>query len=464
MKKLGIDTVIEALKRVESFFVIYLIGYSTFLFLSLLVGVNEIFEDKKKKILKNKIKHEFYFPISIIVPAFNEEITILNTINSLIDVNYKKYEIIIVNDGSTDGTLQKIIDEYNLKMVAKPICKKLETVDIINVYENNEKVKITLIDKENSGKADSINVGINASEFGYFVCMDADSILEKTSLEKIVRVVLEDENVVAVGSMIRVSNDSEFENGVLKNYRFPRNIIAGSQVLEYERSFLASRIFLDKFNSNLIISGAFGLFHKQTVINIGGYAKSSMGEDMELIIKLHSFCKANQQKYSIRYSYDAVCWTQVPEKLSDLVKQRRRWHIGLYESLKMHRNVFIKFSYIYYLIYELLSPIIELFGLFFIFLALIYGILSVKYMLSFFFVYALFGATLTLGSFLSRNFLSDQKLGLKDVVKAIVISIPETLFLRFILMITRITSVFYMKNRTWGRIKRIDVKYKKEKK
>lgn len=450
------EAIAKLLNVVEGFFIVYLLGYSTFLFISMVVAVGEIFDDKKKKMLKNVVTHEYYFPVSIIVPAYNEEITIIDTIESLKKLDYKTYEIIVVSDGSTDETVKKVIEKYDLVELKRPICEKIKTKKVTKIYENSN--NITLIEKENGGKADSINVGINVSKYGYFVCMDADSLLQNDALKKIASQVLESDNVIAVGSMVRISNDSKFKNGRLVEFNFPKKIIPASQVLEYERSFLATRIFLNKFNQNLIISGAFGLFKKECVMNVGGYETSSMGEDMELIVKLHSYYRANKLNYKIKYSYDAVCWTQAPENLKDLVKQRRRWHIGLYESLKLHKSMFTKMSYIYYLVYELLSPFIEIIGLIFIGISWFVGLLSVRYMILFFAVYAIFGATLTMISFLSRNFVSDVKISTKDMIKATLLSIPETLFLRFILAITRITSLF-TKKKGWGKIKRVKNNY-----
>ncbi len=446
------------------FFIIYLLGYSTFLFVSVIVGENELFENIKKKKLQNIIEHDYYIPISIIVPAYNEEVTIIQTIESLLNLDYKTYEIIIVNDGSTDKTLDILNRKFNLNLVYRPIRKQLDSKNSIGIYENSEeeKVSITLIDKENGGKADAINMGINASKYPYFVCMDSDSILEVDSLKKIATPILEDQNVIAVGSKIHISNDSVFKEGKLVELRLPKKIIPALQVLEYERSFLASRILLDKFNANLIISGAFGLFQKEAVINVGGYQLSSMGEDMELIVKLHSYYKSNSLPYKIKYAYEAVCWTQAPERLRDVLKQRKRWHLGLYQSLSQHKNLFTTGSYLYYLIYELLSPFIELIGLFITLLAAVFGLLNVKHMILFFAVYALFGSMLTIISFLTRNYLSEAKVKFSDILRAFILCIPENIIFRFILAWTRMGSIlFYRGKKTkWGSIERVKINYK----
>lgn len=445
------------------FFVVYLLGYSTFLFISVISGENELFENIKKQELKNKIHNDYYVPISIVVPAFNEEVTIIQTIKSLLNLNYATYEIIVVNDGSSDDTLDILIEEFALKQVHRPIRKKIPAADHIGIYQNKDgqKVPIRVIDKVNGGKADSINMGINVSKYPYFVCMDSDSILEVDSLTKIAKPILEHENVIAVGSKIHISNDSIFEKGKLVELRLPKKIIPAMQVLEYERSFLASRIFLDKFNANLIISGAFGLFDKKAVIEVGGYQTGSMGEDMELIVKLHSYYRSNDLPYKIKYAYEAVCWTQVPETLGDLLKQRKRWHIGLFQSLSQHKNLFTTGSYLYYLMYELLSPFIEVVGLFITLLATVFGLLNFHYMIFFFLAYALFGSMLTIISFLTRNSLSDAKIRKRDIVRAFLLVVPENIGLRFILAWTRMSALlFYRGEKTkWGSIKRVDINY-----
>lgn len=453
----------QILKVIEIFFVLYLTGYSTFLFASVLVGSSQLFTDIKKRQLHNAIHHDYYVPISIIVPAYNEEVTIAQTVRSLLNLDYRTYEIIVVNDGSKDNTASLTIDTFNLHQVQRPIRRQVQCKNPVSIYEGigPNRVPITLINKENGGKADSINMGINAAKFPYFVCMDADSILQRDSLTKIATPILENQNVIAVGSMIRISNDSVFKDGQLVQLRLPKKLIPAFQVLEYERSFLASRILLDKFNANLIISGAFGLFRKDAVINVGGYQVGSMGEDMELIVKLHSYYRSNRLPYFIKYAYDAVCWTQAPERLRDLVKQRKRWHIGLLQSMTKHVKMFTFGSYIYYLLYELLSPVIELVGILVTILAYLTGLLNLRYMLILFLVYALFGSMLTIISFLARNFLSDIRVRKRDIVKAFLLCIPENIIIRFVLAWTRLFSIlFYRGKKTkWGAIKRYEIDY-----
>lgn len=459
----NIEAVKAIISIIEVFFAVYLIGYASFLFISVLCGSNETFNSMKKKQLRNEIKNDYYVPISIVVPAYNEEVTIVQTVQSLLNLDYATYEIIVVNDGSSDQTGKIVEETFGLHQVLKPIRRQLACQDPISVYEGVSKnnISITLINKENGGKADSINMGINAALFPYFICMDADSILERDALTEMAIPVLENQDVIAVGSMVRICNDSKFVNGELVDLKLPKKTIPAFQVLEYERSFLASRILLDKFNANLIISGALGLFKKDSVIAVGGYQQGCMGEDMELIMKLHEYNRTNHLPYAIKYSYDAICWTQCPERLRDLIRQRRRWHIGLIQSMTHHTKVMGMGSYFYYLFYEMLSPFIELVGWICTVLAYFAGVLNIEVMLALFLIYAVFGSLLTVISFTSRNFLSNQRVKFWDIIRAFLLCIPENVFLRMVLAWTRLLAPLYMRGKKtkWGKIKRVEIDY-----
>ncbi len=468
----GIMDVIKAfLNGVGVFFVLYLIGYSTFLFLAVVVGSSALYRRRRQKKLKNILTKDYYVPVTIIVPAYNEEITVVETVRSLLALEYKAYEIIVVDDGSKDATSAKLIKAFDMHLIRRSIRRQIQCQPEEFVYESAvQKVPLTLIRKKNGGKADSLNMGINAARFPYFICMDADSVLQYDSLQKIVRPALEDDHVVAVGGTVRASNNVQIENGRVRRYRLPRNILACMQVLEYDRSFLASRILFDQFNGSLIISGAFGLFKKETVIAAGGYDHSTMGEDMELVVKLHEYCVANEIPYLIRYATDAICWTQVPERLRDLCKQRRRWHIGLFQSMWKHKKMFFNLkygavsfiSYLYFLLYELLSPFIEVFGVLTIALAFTVDLINIPFMILFFLIYAVYGSVLSLTAFFARIQTIDLKISLSDVLKAILLCFFEVSCLRFVLAFVRLTAFFgYHKRKMhWGQIERrkIDLK------
>lgn len=304
------------LEIIEVFFVSYLIGYAIILMSSIILGSVSIYERKRKKELNNIINYDKDLKISIIVPAYNEEITIIETIESLVNVNYKDYEIIIVDDESEDNTSEKVIKHCNLQKIERFIINKIKTKPIKSIYEGVYKdVPIILVKKENGGKADSLNVGVNVSDYPWFICIDADSILQEDALQKIVQPIIEDTRVIALGCAIMINNGAIIENGKVKRYDMPKSVLASLQAIEYNRTFLASRIMFDKLNANLIISGAFGAFRKDVVIATGGYEPSTRGEDMELVIKLHRFCIDNKIDYIMKYVPDTICWTQAPEKL-----------------------------------------------------------------------------------------------------------------------------------------------------
>ncbi len=459
------ETVKLIFDAVGVLFVLYLIGYSTFLFFSVVIGATTLYNKKMQDRLMNKFTDNYYVPITIVVPAYNEEVTVVQTVKSLLSLDYKLYEIVVVDDGSRDATSQMLIDAYNMHPVRRPIRRSIGCQMEEFIYESDEqKVPLTLIRKKNGGKADALNMGINASQYPYFICMDADSVLQYDSLKKLVVPVLEEENVVAVGGTVRPSNDVELFEGKVKKYRLPKNILACMQLLEYDRSFLASRILFDKFNGSLIISGAFGMFKKETVIAAGGYDHGTMGEDMELVVKLHSYCLTNKIPYSIKYATDAVCWTQVPEKLGDLKKQRKRWHLGLFQTMWKHRRMMANpkygavgsVSYMYFLLYELLSPFIEVFGVVTMVFAYSIDLLNLPFMLLFMLIYASYNSILTLTAFFSRIQTIDLTVKFSDCMKAIMLCFFEVTTLRFIMAFVRLTAFkgYKKKRLDWGRIER----------
>lgn len=453
-----------------AFFVLYMMGYASFLFLSVTVGSATLYGSKRRNQLKNELEGGHYIPVTIVVPAHNESVTIESSVRSLTMLDYQSYEIIVVDDGSTDDTAQTLVDAFRMVRVNRPIRRQLPCQNVEAVYETrNGRVPITLIQKRNGGKADALNMGINASRYPYFLCMDADSVLQRDSLEKIVRPVLEDDRVVAVGGSVRPCNGAEIEDGVVVKYRMPRQLLPCMQVLEYDRSFLAARILFDQFNGSIIISGAFGLFKKSTVIDAGGYDATTVGEDMELVMRLHVFCREHNIPYRVRYATDAICWTQAPEKLRDLCRQRRRWHIGLYQSMMRHRNILFDIKYgmvgfiscLYFLLYELFSPYIEVFGVLVTVLAWFAGFLNLPFMVLYMAIYVVYSSILSLTAFFARIHTIDLKLSFGDVCKAIGLCMAEVSCLRFILAWVRVTALGHGRGKkaAWGQIERKKINF-----
>lgn len=450
----------------QIFFLVYLLIYASYLFLSVAIGAWRLYHLDKMHDIHNELKHDFYFPVSILVPAYNEEVTILDSLQSLLSLDYRLYEVVVVDDGSKDNTSKVLIEHFHMKQVSRPIRMSVPCKPIEAIYEAPDtKVRLTLIRKVNGGKGDALNVGINASQYPYFICIDADSMLQTDSLERIVQPAMEDDDVVAVGGLIRVAQCIRVDTDGKLTYHLPWNFLASMQVMEYDRSFLASRILLDGFNGNLIISGAFGLFKKDVVIEAGGYATDTLGEDMELVAKLHVFCRNNKRRYAIRYEPNAVCWSQAPSSLKDLMKQRRRWHLGLFQCMTRYRFICCRpryglvgsASYLYYLLYELLSPFIEVFGLVVTVLAGIMGLLNWSFMLRFHLLFAFYGSVLTVTAFFQRIYTQKLRISRQDIVRAVLMCVVENVFFRFILDWVRFTALigYRKKKNTWGQIKRI---------
>ena len=325
---------------INVFFLFYMFLYSVVFFITTFISSLNLYDFASRKRFSNAeyLDNEFNFiPITIVVPAHNESLTIIDSIESLLQLDYPLYEIVIVNDGSTDDTLDKIINHYNLRKVNKPYQRLVPSKPALGIYQNEEKIKMIVVDKVNGGKSDALNLGINISNFPMFLCVDADSVIKRDALKKIVQPFLEDDKTVAVGGNIKISNGMTFEDGEIVDFDPPRNLSVKFQKVEYLRVFLNSRVSLDGINGNLIISGAFGLYKKNAVVNVGGYTHGLMGEDMEIIVKIHSFYRKNNLEYNTSYVPDAICYTEVPEKLKVLQKQRRRWHVGLGQSLKLHK-------------------------------------------------------------------------------------------------------------------------------
>lgn len=282
---------------------------------------------------KRYLRSENMIPISVLVPAFNEVATINENITSLLDLSYLEYEVIIINDGSTDDTLAMIVSTFNMKLVKQPFRTLLKTEKIKGIYRTLDIPNLTLIDKKNGGKADALNAGINLSKYPIFLAVDADSVLETDSLVRVIMPFVDDMDTIAVGGIVRVANGSEIRNGIISNIQLPKNHLATFQIIEYLQAFLTGRMGWDALNSLLIISGAFGAFNKNIVLAVGGFTQGTLGEDMELVLKLHEYSGEGNKNYKIKFIPDPVCWTQVPQKIGDLRRQRKRWQIGLIDSL-----------------------------------------------------------------------------------------------------------------------------------
>ena len=313
--------------------------------------------------------------ISIIAPAYNESLSIVDNIRSLLSLHYNNYEIIIVNDGSKDDSVQRMIEAYDLEPAHSMECAYLNHKAIKEVYHSKNPAfsKLQVIDKENGGKSDALNAGISYAKSELVACIDVDCIIEDDALLRMVKPYLEEtrRKVVAVGGVVRIANDCVIKNGRLLQVKLAKKWLPTFQTLEYIRAFLLGRMAWGEMNGLLIISGAFGLFDRRTVLDVGGYDTATVGEDMELVVRMRRYMADKGQPYRVAYVPDPLCWTEAPEELSVFQKQRNRWTRGTIETLLAHKKICFRpkyglmgmLSYPFWLLFEWLAPIIEFTGL-----------------------------------------------------------------------------------------------------
>ncbi len=407
-------------------------------------------------------KESHAMPISIIIPAYNEENTICDTVHSLLSLAYPKYEIIIVNDGSKDHTLKFIIDEFQLRRVDIQPHGSIETERVKAVYSSYRYNKILLVDKYNGGKADALNTGINMSSNPLFCSIDADSVIEKNALMRMVKPFLLKEDVVAVGGIVRVANGCDIEQGEVKKINLPSNRLVRYQIIEYLRAFLSNRISMEKFNCLAIISGAFGLFRKDIVERIGGY-KNTIGEDMEITLRIHEFLRRKRVRYLIDFVPNAECWSQVPSDFKSLHSQRLRWQIGLIDSLWLHKRMLFNprygsvglFAIPYYWFFEMISPLIEFLGYLIFLLLFVSGAISYMFGLVFFMA-LLFGFFFSVSSIIMEELSYQRYNKVSEIAALILYSIFDQFWYRPMQAFFRLEAFFIRpsKRKQWGTIKR----------
>lgn len=332
--------------------------------------------------------------IALIAPAYNEGLNIVENIRSLMAVQYPYYQVIIVNDGSKDDSMEKAINAFDLVKVPCFVDEKIKTKPIRGIYKSKNKryKKLLLVDKENGGKADALNVGLNIAEASLVACIDVDCILEQDALLKMVQPFIDADpkkKVIATGGVVRIANSCTIEDGKLVHVEVPKNYWARVQVLEYIRAFLLGRMGWSKMNGLLLISGAFGLFDRQIAIAAGGYNHATVGEDMELVVRMRRFMMERKLPYRVTYIPDPLCWTEAPASFNILKRQRSRWARGTYEVLWEHKKMFLNpkysvvglWSYPYWFFFEWLAPFIEFVGLLYFLFLLAFGLLNYKFFL-----------------------------------------------------------------------------------
>jgi cellulose synthase/poly-beta-1,6-N-acetylglucosamine synthase-like glycosyltransferase len=378
--------------------------------------------------------------ITIIAPAFNESKSIIDNVRTLLSLYYNNFEVIIVNDGSSDNTFEKIREAYDLVKVNYYFDYRIPCERIRGVYKSKDPSynRLTVLDKNNGGKADALNAGINISRSNLIVTIDADSIIEADSILKLVKPFLEEKEkkVIGTGGVIRIVNSCEIERGHIREINLPRKFLPRLQVLDYTRAFLLGRMAWSQLDGLMLISGAMGMFDRETVINAGGYSTKTVGEDMELVLRMRRYMAEHDAKYEVTYIPDPLCWTEVPSDLKSMRKQRTRWTRGLIESLWTHRRMLFNrnykrlgmLGYPYWLLFEWASPLIAFSGIVYTVFLAITGSLNLPFfLLLFLFVYT-FAVCLTTWAILFEEITFHKYRKKRDVIRLIGTALLEPFF------------------------------------
>jgi cellulose synthase/poly-beta-1,6-N-acetylglucosamine synthase-like glycosyltransferase len=415
------------------------------------------------------MQSDMTWPISVIVPAHDEEKTIVETVRSLMMVNYGEFEIIVVNDGSSDRTLQRLVEAFDLRRMDRVFRRALATEEVRAFYGSLVNTQLTVVDKVKGGKSDALNAGINISRYPLFCSIDADSVIEDNSLLRVVKPFMEDPaRTVAAGGIVRIVNGCQVRDGRVVHIELPDRALPILQVVEYLRAFLTGRVGWSMLKSLLIISGAFGIYRKQEVIEIGGYSRDTVTEDLDLVVRLHRHMHRQETDYRMVFVPDPVCWTEVPYRLRDLMRQRNRWHRGLVQTLWENRGMLFNprygmlgiFGVPYFFIFEMLGPIIEVVGYVSVLVAFLMGLLNVEFLLLFLTIAILYGTFLSVAAVLLEEISFRRYPGWLDLAKLIVFGILENFGYRQLLAVLKIKAYwdFLRDRQAWGRMRRAGFK------
>ena len=408
-------------------------------------------------------------PISVLAPAYNEELTCVEAVRSLLTLDYPRHEIIVINDGSKDETLHQLQTAFELTPRPRLATAEIGTSRVRGVYQSRAYPNLWVIDKENGGKADALNVGINYCNTPLLCAVDADTLLERDALTRIVRPFLEDARTVAVGGKIRVINDCTVRSGIVTDASLPKNLLAALQTVEYLRAFLVGRVGWAAFDASLVISGAFGLFQRGAVVEAGGYASKhtsgeTVGEDMELVIRMQRYAADRGRPCRIEFVPDSVAWTEVPESYKVLGRQRDRWQRGLIESLTRHRVMLFNpkygptgmFAFPVFLFLEGLGPVIELGGYIGFSMAVFSGQASGLYVVSFFVLAFALGVGLSTVAVLIEEIAFNRYGRLRDVFRMFALGALENFGFRQLNTFWRARGLWHTLTgkKAWGKMER----------
>lgn len=450
------------------FFTCSFLAVLSYVILSI-ISAKETIEYVKKNSFVN-YKHILSSPISpsitIIAPAYNESLNVVENVRSLLSNHYPNYNVIIVNDGSSDDSLEKLIEAYDLVHVDYVVDEKIKTQPFrkgVFKSKNPAFEKLIVVDKENGGKADALNMGLNISESKYVACIDVDCLLLEDALQKMIKPFLEatDYKVIAAGGVIRIANSCVIEGGKLIEVNLPKNLLVQAQILEYLRAFLLGRMAWSRLNGLLVISGAFGIFDKNIAIEVGGYDTNTVGEDMEIIVRMRRHMEELDKKYKVAYIPDPLCWTEAPDNYKILVSQRNRWTRGTIETLRKHRKIgfnknygsFGMISYPYWLIFERLAPIIEITGLIYFGILIALNLVHWQYAVLFIAMAYLFSVLFSIVALVSEELTYNQYKKRGAGYRLILLCFIEPFILHPVVLYSALRGNFdyyFNKKKKWG--------------
>lgn len=452
-----------------AFTVITLISY----IILAIISIIETIEYMKKNSFVNysEILSSSISPsISIIAPAYNESLNIIENVRSLLSSHYVNYDVIIVNDGSKDDSLEKLIKAYSLVEVNYLVNEQIKTKPLrrgIFKSTNPAFEKLIVVDKENGGKADALNMGLNISTNKYVACIDVDCLLMEDALQKMIKPFLEitDRKVIAAGGVIRIANSCIIKEGKLIDVNLPNNLLVQGQILEYLRAFLLGRMAWSRLNGLLVISGAFGLFDKKIAIAVGGYDTNTVGEDMEIIVRMRGYMEDQKQKYKVAYIPDPLCWTEAPDNYKIFISQRNRWTRGTIETLKKHKKIGFNpkyksmgvISYPYWFFFERMAPIVEITGLIYFILLAIYKEVRWDYTFAFLLAAYLFSVLFSIIAIISEELTYHQYKKKGIGFKLILITLLEPFVIHPFILYAAIRGNFdyyFNKKKKWGEMVR----------
>jgi cellulose synthase/poly-beta-1,6-N-acetylglucosamine synthase-like glycosyltransferase len=404
-------------------------------------------------------------PIAIIAPAYNEGPTIVDSVRAFLHLEYPDFAVIVVNDGSKDETMERLQERFDLELTDTVYRREFDTKPIRGVYRSRKEPRLWVVDKENGGKADALNAGVNVARAPLVCCVDADSLIDQRCLLRMVEpFVYDPQNTVAVGGTIRLANGADVHDGTVRNVGLPDSWVARFQIVEYLRAFLFARLGFNRLGGNMIISGALGLFRRDILVKMKGYRHDTVGEDMELVVRMHRYMRENKIPYNIRYVPDPICYTEAPEDMKVLGSQRNRWQRGLFDSLLRHRRMFMNprygavgmISFPIFVFFELLAPIFELFGYLYFAGQLLFGTVDPVTGVLFFTVAYLLGFLMSLQAMALDDVGFNSYRGFRIRLLLVVTALCENLGYRQILLWHRLRGMwdFVRNNQSWGEMKR----------